>query len=86
MDYTITLTESENKALLYVSDPQEWIENVVKVRCKNAIDEIVALEVERITSTGGTISGTKEDIVLAAPIKSGKERTDEITNNPPIMT
>lgn len=86
MKYTITLTEAQNKALLYVCDPQDWIENAVYNRCRIAIDEIVALEVERITSEGGTISGTKEDIVLAAPIKSGKKRTDEITNNPPIMT
>jgi hypothetical protein len=78
MNYTITLTEAQEKALAYVSyDTQEWIENAVYNRCRIAIDEIVALEVERITSQGGELSGTKEDIVLAAPIKSAKERQDE---------
>ena len=83
MKYTITLTEAQQKALEYVAyDPQEWIENAVYNRCRIAIDEIVAEEVERITSQGGEISGTKEDIVLAAPIKSAKERTNESKENP----
>lgn len=81
MDYTITLTEAQKKALEYVAyDPQDWIENAVYERCRLAIDEIVALEVDRITSSGGEISGTKDDIVLAAPIKSAKERQEEILN------
>lgn len=86
MEYTITLTDAQYKALAYVAyDPKEWIENAVYNRCRIAMDEIVAQEVERIISIGETISGTKEDIVLAAPIKSAKEQTDEIINNPPIM-
>ena len=79
MKYTITLTEAQNKSLSYVAyDPQEWIENAVYNRCRIAIDEIVNLEVERITSKGGELSGTKEDIVLAAPIKSAKELQEEL--------
>ncbi len=78
MNYTITLTEAQEKALSYVAyDVQEWIENAVYNRCRIAIDEIVAEEVERITSQGGELSGTKEEIVLAAPIKSIKERQDK---------
>jgi hypothetical protein len=80
MEYTITLTDAQQKALEYVAyDPQEWIENAVYERCRHAIQEIVDLEVNRITSSGGELSGTKEDIVLAAPIKSAKERTDELS-------
>ena len=79
MEYTITLTEAQQKALEYVAyDPQEWIENAIHNRCRIAIDEIVAEEVERITSQGGEISGTKEDIVLASPIKTAKERQEEL--------
>jgi hypothetical protein len=78
MEYTITLTEAQQKALAYVAyDPQEWIENAIINRCELAINEIVTLEVERITSQGGELSGTKEDIVLAAPIKSARERQEE---------
>ena len=79
MKYTIILTEAQQKALECVAyDPQEWIENAVYNRCRIAIDEIVNLEVERITSKGGELSGTKEDIVLAAPIKSAKELQEEL--------
>lgn len=85
MDYTITLTEAENKAMEYIAtDPKEWIENAVYNRCRIAIDEIVELEVERITSQGGEISGTKEDIVLAAPIKSARERQEEFDSQNPL--
>jgi hypothetical protein len=76
--YTVTLTNAENKALgIFASSQQEWIDNIVHERCRIAIEEIVAQEVNRITSLGGTISGTKEDIVLAAQIKSAAEKNAE---------
>jgi hypothetical protein len=79
--YTITLTDAENKALSCVAlSPQDWIDNVVHDRCRIAIDEIVAAEVERITAVGGTLSGNKRDIVMAAPIKSALERNAEVNN------
>lgn len=78
MEITITLTEVESKALAHVAyDPTEWVENFTKTRCRAAIEDIFQAELGRITSTGGTISGTKEDIVLAADIKTAKQLTDE---------
>jgi hypothetical protein len=79
MEYKVVLNAAEDKALAHVTyDPQEWIQSVVSERCRVAIEEIVAKEVERITSGGeGSISGSKEMIVLNAPIKSGKEIQDE---------
>jgi aspartyl aminopeptidase len=74
--YTITLSDAQDKALSVVSySQQDWIENVVAERCRIAIEEIVAAEVERITAAGGTISGTKEDIVNAAEVETAAERT-----------
>jgi hypothetical protein len=76
--YTITLSDAEDKALGFVAVSQdEWIQNAVHNRCRIAIEEIVASEVQRITATGGTISGSKEDIVNAAPIKSAAQRQTE---------
>lgn len=76
--YTITLSKAEDKALSVVAlSQQDWIDNAVHERCRVAIEEIVAAEVERITAEGGTLSGTKEDIVLAAPIKSAAEQQAE---------
>jgi len=71
---TIILSDAEEKALNYIAiSAEEWIQNVVHHRCKEAMNDIVAQEVERITAIGGSISGTKEDIVLAAPIKLAVE-------------
>ena len=81
MEYTITLTPAQDKALRWkVADPQKHIEDMVYTRCKEAISEIVKKEVERITTEGGAISGTKFDIVKNAPIKSAKELTEEANN------
>jgi hypothetical protein len=80
---TITLSDAEFKALESITmSAQEWVDNAVHNRCRIAIDEIVSSEVERITATGGTISGSKEDIVNAAPIKSAAERQAEATLAP----
>ena len=76
--YTITLTDAEDKALGYVAvSQQEWIDNAVHNRCRIAIDEIVNAEVEKKLAAGETISGSKEDIVNAADIKSAAERNLE---------
>jgi hypothetical protein len=77
--YTITLSDAENKALGFVAVSQdEWIQNAVHNRCRIAIEEIVAAEVERKLALNETISGSKEDIVNAAPIKSAAERQAEL--------
>lgn len=72
---TITLSDAEFKALECVAmSAQEWADNAVRNRCRIAIEEIVAAEVDRITASGGEISGTKEDIVNAAPVKTLAEQ------------
>jgi hypothetical protein len=76
--YTVTLSDAEDKALGFVAISQnEWIQNVIYDRCRIAIEEIVAAEVQRKLAANETISGTKEDIVNAAPIKSAATRQAE---------
>lgn len=76
--YTITLSDAEDKALAYVAySQQEWIDNAVHDRCRIAIDEIVSAEVQRKLAAGEPITGSKDDIVLAADIKSAAERQAE---------
>lgn len=78
VQYTITLSDAENKALgVVAASQQDWIDNVVHERCRIAIEEIIAAEVQRKLAANETISGSKEDIVLAAPIKSAAERNAE---------
>jgi hypothetical protein len=73
--YTITLSPAEEKAIHTVAvSAQDWIENAVHERCRIAIEEIVASEVQRKLAAGETISGSKDDIVMAANIESAVER------------
>jgi len=73
--YTITLSAAEDKALKSVAfSAQDWIDNAVHERCRIAIEEIVAAEVQRKLAAGQSITGSKEDIVLAANIESAAER------------
>ena len=73
--YTITLSDAEDKALGVVALSQnDWIQNAVKERCRLAIEEIVASEVQRKLAAGESITGSKDDIVMAAPVESAVER------------
>ena len=73
--YTITLSDAEDKALGVVAFSQnDWIQNAVKERCRVAIDEIVNAEVQRKLAAGESITGSKDDIVMAAPVESAAER------------
>ena len=76
-EYTVTLTDAEDKALRYVAfDPQDWIDNAVHNRCRQAIDQIYAEEVERMTNDPevDSIPANKEQVVLAAEIQSAADR------------
>lgn len=73
--YTITLSAAEDKALHAVAfSAQDWIDNVVHERCRIAIDEIVNAEVQRKLAAGESITGSKEDIVIAANVESAADR------------
>lgn len=77
--YEVVLSDAENKALGFIAaSQQDWIDNAVHERCRIAIEEIVAAEVQRKLAAGETISGSKNDIVMAAPIKSAAERNAEL--------
>ena len=73
--YTITLSDAEDKALGVVAYSQnDWIDNAVHERCRLAIEEIVAAEVQRKLAAGESITGSKDDIVMAANVESAAER------------
>jgi hypothetical protein len=65
--YTVTLTDAENSALGYVSlTQQNWIDNVVHDRCRIAMDEIVAITVQKCLDAGIQIPGSKDAMVELA--------------------
>jgi len=67
MDYTVSLTNTEDQALSFVAlSQQDWIDNVVKNRARIAIDEIVKIAVEKYIEVGESMPGSKDEIVAAA--------------------
>ena len=73
--YTITLSNAEDKALKTITlSAQDWIDNAIHERCRIAIDEIVNAEVQRKLAANEPITGSKDDIVMAANIESAAQR------------
>lgn len=65
--YTITLTEAEDKALSYVAMSQDyWIQNAIHERCRIAIEDIVAITVQKCLETGMQIPSSKDEMVNLA--------------------
>ena len=88
MDYTITLTDTEDKALSYASlSQQDWIDNAVHNRCRIAIQEIIDIYTKRALDEGVQIPATRELIVADAFtrswVKTTQQRNDEAEKNRP---
>jgi len=89
MDYTITLTEAEQKAMEYAAaDPRDWIDNAAHNRARIAIDEICDLYVKHKLDNNQPITATnKPDMVIAAYeeglVKTAAQRNEEVANNLP---
>ena len=87
MDYTITLTEAEQKAMEYIAvDVDDWITNAATNRARIAIDEICDLYVKHKLDNNEAITVTnKPDMVLAAYeeglVKTAAQRNEEAANN-----
>ena len=57
MDYTITISDTEKKAMEYVAvDVDDWITNAAKVRASNAIAEIISLNTTHCNKNGIAIA------------------------------
>lgn len=87
MDYTVTLTEAENKAMEYIAaNVQDWIDNAATNRARIAIDEICDLYVKYKLDNNEPITAiNKPDMVLAAYeeglVKTAAQRNEEAENN-----
>lgn len=79
VNYTITLSDAQDKALSVVAaSQQDWIENAVFERCRLAIEEIVNAEVQRKLAAGESITGSKDEIVMAADVETAAERNERL--------
>ena len=67
VDFTITLTDTENKGMEYAaSNVQDWIDNAATNRARIAVDEIVNLYTTKALDDGVAIPATRELIVADA--------------------
>lgn len=67
MEITITLTNLEYKGLQYAAvSPQDWADNALKNRARQAIDEIVDITVKYCLDNGVAIPSTRDEIVTYA--------------------
>lgn len=83
MNYAITLTAAEDKALSCAAmSQQDWINNAVHERCRVAIEEIVAITVQKCLETNTQIPGSKDAMVELAFaqgwVKTAVQRQAEI--------
>ena len=82
MNITIELTETQLNALAFVAlSPQEWAENAIHNRCRQATDEIVKIVMDKCLDAGEQIPTTREAIVAhgyaCGAIKSAADRNAE---------
>ena len=82
MNYTITLTTAQDQALSYVAaSQQDWIDNAATNRARIAIDEIVAITVQKCLDTDTAIPGSKDAMVTLAFeqgwVKTAAQRNEE---------
>lgn len=67
MDITITLTDTEYKALEYAANtPQDWADNALKNRARIAKDEIIALLVKHCNENNVQIATGEDNQVTQA--------------------
>jgi hypothetical protein len=84
-EYTVTLSEAQDKALQHVAlSAQAWIDNAIHHRCDQAVKEIADAEIQRKLDAGETISGTREELVLAANIMTAVERDEAVLAEMPV--
>ena len=74
-DITVTLTDTENKALEYAAvSVQDWADNALKNRARIAKDEIIALLVAHCNANGVALA-VGEDAQVAQAYDLGVVRT-----------
>ena len=72
MNYTVTLTEAQRKALEYVAlDASEWINNAATARADNAIDEICAIYTNHKLDNNEAITVVGKDAMVLAAYSEG---------------
>ncbi len=87
MDYTVTLTEAEDKAMQYAATSvQDWIDNAAHNRARIAIDEICKIYTDHKLNNNEAITVVGKDAMVLAAfeeglVKTGVQRNQEAANS-----
>jgi hypothetical protein len=84
MDITVTLTDTEYKALQYAAvSPQEWADNALKNRARVAKEEIIALLVKHCNANNIQLATGEDAQVTQAfdlnVVQTASEREASLT-------
>lgn len=72
MDYTVTLTETQQKAMEYIAaDVNEWISNSAYARASIAIEEICKIYIEHKMNNNEAITVVGKDAMVLAAYEEG---------------
>ena len=85
MDFTITLSDAENKALEWVAcDSSDWIQNAASNRARVATEEIAKIYMDYKMDRGEAITATsKAEMVVAAYDEGVIQSAETRTSNAP---
>ena len=75
--FTVTITDAEEKAFAWaVVDPEEWVEDAVKNKCRKAKDRLYDEEVKRMTADDSVSSmpADKDTVINDANVQTAAER------------
>ena len=77
--YTIELSDVEQKAMEYIAvDIDQWVQNAIHERARLAIEEMVRDDISYRMQNGLTISGTRDEMVLASTLPVAPARNAAI--------
>lgn len=82
-DYTVTLTDAEDKALQYAAaSVSEWIDNAAHNRARIAMDEICKIYTDQKLNNNEPITVVGKDAMVLAAfeeglVKTGAQRNEE---------
>ena len=76
MDYTVTLTEAQQKAMEFIcADVDEWITNAARTRANIAVNEICKLYTDNKLENNEPITVVGRDAMVLAAYEEGLVKT-----------
>ena len=78
--FTVTITDAEEKAFFWdIVDPDAWVDNVVKEKCRKAGDRLYDQEIKRMTADESvtSIPANKDTVINNANVQTAAQRVND---------